>query len=190
MERYDAMTDVKKNERYVPMKNYVIAVVVVIGIILITWYGFAWYKVIKENKVSTSYLISEKVISNEINGLEEISDVFSEVPNSYYVYISYTGSEEIFAMEKELSSLIKDYNLNDKFYYFNVTSLKDNDNYLDSINEAFNLEDNKITSIPTIIYFNEGKAVNIIKKENNVLMNAGDFQKMLDVSNIAKNKDR
>ncbi|HAB66994.1 MAG TPA: hypothetical protein DCE23_06460 [Firmicutes bacterium] len=180
------MTNVKKNERYIPTKNYVIAAVIVIGIILLTWYGFSWYKIIKENKVSTSYLISEKIISNELNGLEEVADVFSEVPNSYYVYISYTGDEEIYKMEEELSSLIKDYHLADNFYFFNVSSFKDDKDCIDKINEVFNLEDNKVTSIPTIIYFKDGKASNIIKNEGRGIMSVGEFQKMLDINGVTK----
>lgn len=180
------MAEVKKNERYVPMKNYFIAVIVVVGIILLTWYGFAWYKVIKESKVATSYLVSEKIISNEINGLEEVADVFSEVPNSYYVYISYTGNEEIYEMERDISSLIKDYNLSDHFYYFNITSFKDDTNYLEEINEVFKLEDKKVENVPTIIYFKEGKAVNIINSEDKGIMNVGDFQKMLDINGASK----
>lgn len=180
------MTNVKTNERYVPMKNYIIAGVVVVGIILLTWYGFSWYKIIKEGKVATSYLVSERVISNELNGLDEVADVFSEVPNSYYVYISYTGSEEIYKMEEELSSLIKDYNLADVFYYFNINSFKDDEDYIEKINEAFGLKDNKISNVPTIIYFKEGKAVNIIKNESKNIMNVGDFQKMLDVNGATK----
>ena len=54
---YDAMTNVKKNERYIPLKNYVLAAVVVVVMILLTLYGFAWYNVLKENRVSTSYLV-------------------------------------------------------------------------------------------------------------------------------------
>ena len=52
-----------RNERVIPIKNYLISVLIIIGAILLTFYGFEWYKVIKEHKVSTSYLIKEKVIS-------------------------------------------------------------------------------------------------------------------------------
>ena len=49
------MADIKKNERFVPTKNYVIAVFIVVAMILLTWYAFEWYNVYKENKVSISY---------------------------------------------------------------------------------------------------------------------------------------
>ena len=96
------MADIKKNERFVPTKNYVIAVFIVVAMILLTWYAFEWYNVYKENKVSISYLMKNKILSKEINDLDEVNDVFSEAPDSYFIYVSYTGDENIYEMEKDL----------------------------------------------------------------------------------------
>ena len=180
------MTEVKKNERFIPIKNYVISVVIILAAILLTFYGFEWYKVIKENKVSTSYLIKEKVISQEIQDLDEIESIFSEVPKTYYVYVSYTGDENIYNMEKSLAKIINNYSLNDNFYYLNVTSIKDEEDYISKINYALNLTEIKITQVPTIIYYNDGEAVYIIQKDKDIMMQAGDFQKLLDINDIEK----
>lgn len=180
------MSNIKKNERYIPIKNYVLAAVIVVVIVLLTWYGFSWYNVIQENKVSKSYLVKEKVISNEIKSLKEVNDIFSEAPSSYYIYISYTGSEEVYNMEKDLKKIISEYNLNNSIYYLNVTSIKDEDDYINQINKALSLAEVKVTNVPTIIYYKEGKAVDIISREDDNIMNVGDFQKLLDVNNIEK----
>lgn len=179
------MTNIK-NERYIPIKNYILAVVIVIVVCLLTWYAFAWYNVLQENKVSTSYLVEEKVISNEINDLNAVESTFLEVPDTYFVYVSYTGSESIYNMEKDLKDVIKEYNLSDIFYYLNVTSIKDEDNYVDKVNEALGLEDRKISTIPTILYYKDGKLVDMISREDDNIMNVGDFQKLLDVNNVTK----
>jgi hypothetical protein len=183
---YDAMTGVKKNERYIPIKNYVLAAVIVVVMILLTIYGFAWYRVLKENKVSTSYLVKEKIISNEIKGLDEVNDVFSEAPAKYYLYISYTGSEEIYNMEKDLKKVINSYGLNDLFYFLNVTEIKNEKDYIDSINETLSLKDQKIKQIPTIIYFNDGEVVDIVERYDNNIMNVGDFEKLLEINKVTK----
>ena len=180
------MAEAKKNERFIPTKNYIITAIIIIGAILLTFYGFEWYKVIKEHKVSTSYLIKEKVISKEITELDEVDSIFSEVPKSYYVYVSYTGNEEIYNMEKDLEKLINEYDLNDKFYFLNVTSIKDDKDLTDKINKTLKLEGKKITSIPTIIYYVEGEPAYIITKEGNGIMQAGDFQKLLDINYVKK----
>ena len=123
------MTNIKKNERFIPLKNYIIAIGLVVVIIALTWYGFAWYKIKEEQKVSESYLAKEKVIFKELD-LDEVSAVFSEPPAEYFIYVSYTGDKEIYNMEKELKSLIQEYNLNENMYFLNVTSTKKEDNYI------------------------------------------------------------
>lgn len=173
------MTNIKDNERFVPMKNYVIAIGIVVVIIALTWYAFAWYKVVKENKLSTSYLVKEKIISKEIKDIDEVNNVFSEVPNDYFVYISYTGSKKIYDMERQISDLISSYNLDDNFYYWNVTSIKDESDTIEKINNTLNLTDLKVEQIPTIIYFKDRKAVDIINRDDDNIMDSGDFQKCL-----------
>ncbi len=174
------MSKVTKNERFIPIKNYVIAFGIVVAAVLLTIYGFAWYNVLKEGKVSQSYLVKEKVISNEIQSLDEVEAIFAEVPDEYFIYISYTGSEEIYNMEKELKKVINKYELNDQIYYLNVTEIKEKDDYIDKINKSLNLEE-KVTQVPTIIYIKEGKVVDIIKRSDDNMMNVGDFQKLLDI---------
>ena len=179
------MSKVTKNERFIPIKNYVIAFGIVVAAVLLTIYGFAWYNVLKEGKVSQSYLVKEKVISNEIQSLDEVEAIFAEVPDEYFIYISYTGSEEIYNMEKELKKVINKYELNDQIYYLNVTEIKEKDDYIDKINKSLNLEE-KVTQVPTIIYIKEGKVVDIIKRSDDNMMNVGDFQKLLDISYVTE----
>jgi len=171
-----------KNERLIPIKNYFIAGGVIIAVILLTWYGLAWYKVYKENKVQESYLMKESVISKEITDLEEIADVFSEVSDEYFVYVSYTGDEDVYNMEKSLAKVIKKYDISEDFYYLNVTSIKDEENYIDKVNSALKLKDVKIVQVPTIIYFKDGEVLKdgIITRKDNNMMTADDFKILLD----------
>lgn len=180
------MTKIKKNEKFIPVKNYILAAIIVVVIIGLTWYGFAWYNVLKENKVSTSYLVKEKYISNEIADLNEIGDIFTEAPDSYFVYISYTGDEQVYNMEKSIKDLIKEYNLSEQIYYLNVTSIKDEDSYLDKINETLNLTDRKVVKVPSILYFYEGKLVEMTDTKSDGLMTKSDFQKLIEIVNIKK----
>ena len=170
----------------VSTRNYFIAIIIIFFAIGITWYGFKLYNFAKEKRVSSSYLINEKILTNEIKNIDEVIDVFSEPPTSYFIYISYVGDENIYKMEKELSSLIKEYNLEEKMYYLNVTDIKDEDNALEQINSALGLNDKKVTQIPTIIYYKDGIAVDIIKRQDNNIMTSGDLKKLLDVNRISK----
>ena len=107
------------------------------------------------------------------------------MPDEYFVYVSYTGSEEIYNMEKDLKKVINKYELNDQFYYLNLTTIKDKENYIDDLNKSLNLEQ-KVKQVPTIIYVKEGKVVDIIDRSDNNMMNVGDFQKLLDIYYVTK----
>ncbi len=183
------MTSIKKNERFIPIKNYVLAGVIVVVVILLAWYAFAWYKVVRDDRLSTSYLVNEKVISKELN-LEEVSSVFAEPLSDYFIYVSYTGSEDIYKMEKDIEDVIRDYGLNDKLYYLNVSGVKDDEEYVkmvnDSLSEVLDMNGKEISSIPTIIYCSEGKVVDVVSRLDKNIMNVGDFQKLLDRNNIEK----
>ena len=183
------MTSIKKNERFVPIKNYVLAGVIVVVVVLLAWYAFAWYKVVNENRISTSYLVREKVISKVIN-LSEVSSVFAEPLNDYFIYVSYTGSEDIYDMEKDIKDLISDYGIGDNLYYLDVTDIKDKDDYIKEINdtlgEVIDMNDKEVSSVPTIIYCKDGKAVDIINRLDNNIMSRWDFEQILDRNNIEK----
>lgn len=180
------MTKIKKNETFIPVKNYILAAVIVVVIIGLTWYAFAWYNVVQENKVSTSYLVQEKIISKEITDLNEVSNIFAEAPDSYFIYISYTGDEQIYNMEKSIKSIIKSYNLSDNMYYLNVTSIKDEKGYMDKINKTLGLTDRKVVKVPTILYFEDGKLVEMTDAKSDLLMTRSDFQKLIILSGIEK----
>ena len=186
MKGYDVMATVKKNERFVPIRNYVIVFFVIVGVIALVWYAFCWHKVIKENRLSTSYLIKSKTVSNEIQGLDGLNDVLLEPPDSYFLYISYTGNESVYNMEKELAVLINQYKIGDAFYFLNITEIKDDKNLVDKVNEALELDTKKVKQVPTIIYYVDGKVVDLVVKEDNNIMDIGDFQKLLDRNKIEK----
>ena len=87
-------------------------------------------------------------------------------------------------MEKTLKNEIVKYNLIDNMYYLNVTDIKNKENYIDEVNKALNLEDRKITKVPTILYFYEGALVGMTDPKGEALMTVSDFQKLLEISDI------
>ena len=53
------------------------------------------------------------------------------------------------------------------------------DNYLTRLNNAF--ETDKITKVPTILYYKDGKIIDVVRRNDNNIINASDFQKVLDI---------
>ena len=177
-----------KNDRYIPVKNYIIAGLIVVGSILLVLYGFSWYRAYQKHLYSKSYLVKNSIITKEIKSKTEFDNVLKESGNEYFVLISYTGSKDTYKLEKDLKKVITDYNIEDYFYYYNVTDLKKDKNYIDEINNSLKEFDVKIKNVPTIIYVNNNAITKsgIINRDDKNMMTAGDFQKLLDLNQIEK----
>ena len=101
----------KAVEKKINSKNYVVVAVIFLILILGSLYLYKWYDVYTEEQVSTSYLMKTKTLVYEVKDLSEIEAVFSETPNEYFVYVSYTGSEDVYNLEEELKPIIEEYKL-------------------------------------------------------------------------------
>ena len=133
----------------------------------------------EEKKLSTSYLLSSGTISLEIKNLDEVNQILSEPPTEYFVLITYTGNEDTYDLETGIKPIIDDYKLSDSFYYLNIESIMDSDNYLTRLNNAFNTSE--ITTVPIILYYRDGQLVDTVTRDDDNVINAGDFQKLLDI---------
>ena len=178
----------KNEKRKISLRNYIISIIIFIGVILLTFYIFRWYQVFNNEKITHSYLISSHVISNEINSIDELEDIFSEAPDEYFLYISYTNDKNIYDMEVDLKKVIKKYDLQDKFYYLNIDDIKNNESMLSDLNSALGLNKEKIKNVPSILYFKDHKLVDggIIQKDNNSILQASDLEQFLEEMEIEK----
>ncbi len=181
-----------KKMKEIPLKNYLIAGIILVLLVLITNYFFNWYKLSQEERVANSYLITEKVLTYELNDIEELTTTLNaaELPNEYFVLISYTKTEETYELEKDLAPVIEDYNLNDKMYYVNVTDYKNEPNFLSDLNQAFGFTESIIKTIPTILFFEEGELAidGMVIREDEHMINSGDFVKILDIHGYYSNQ--
>ena len=110
-----------------------------------------------------SYLISSDTIYLVVNNINEIKNVFLEAPNYYFVYISSLCNENAYNLEKELKPLIDEYQLQNNFYFLDVTNFKDSNlDYKNDIALALDIDQNIISDIPVILYFKDGKLLNDI----------------------------
>ena len=87
-----------------------------------------------------------------------------------FLVISYMGDEDIYENEKALKLVFRKYELLDNIIYFNVTEAMEEDSFYDDLNKTLKLEDNnKVTAVPTIIYFKEGTVKSVIKSKNGII---------------------
>lgn len=173
------VTTPKVVEKQIAPKNYLYAFLILVGGILLTLYIFEWYNVKKEERLSTSYLISSNTIESSVTDLNSLEQVRQETPSDYFIYLSYTGDENVYNLEKNLKKIIDNYKLNDTFYLVDLTELKEKDNdYLKTIANSIGIE--KLNNLPAIIYVRDGKIVSTLDGINEVKLSADHFQKLLE----------
>ena len=115
-----------------------------------------------------------------MNDINEISSVLSETPNYYFLYISYTGDEDVYNLEEELKPLIDEYQLQNNFYFLNVTDFKDtNTDYKEDIAEALEIDADIITDVPIILYFKDGELAS-----TDGIHTASEFEDLLETQDI------
>lgn len=173
--------------KYVPFRNYAIALIIASLAVLFSLYSFSWYKIYQEEQTRESYLVTSNTISMQIEDIKNLKTVLSEAPSNYFIYISYLHDTDILNLEKKLKKVIDEYGINDIVYYVNATKIKRDNDYLSKLNQNLNLKENTIKSIPCIIYVNNGeiKEENIIQNPK-ILINATDLENLIKKNNIDK----
>ena len=161
--------------------NYFYALLILVGCVLLVLYIFKWYDVKQEEKLMNSYLITSNTIQNNVEDLNSLNLIRQEAPSSYFIYLSYHGDEKVYELEKKLKPIIDKYDLNDLFYYVDLTKLKEEDGYLDKVNDALDVKD--IENIPAIIYVNEGKInkKDILDGTSDSILSVNDLEDLLEL---------
>lgn len=136
--------------RQIPKKNYIIFLLMLVGVVLVTFLGVRVYNNnIKPSSVLYKYL---KTIKGD-----ELNLYLSENPSTV-IYISdkYDVSKE--DLEKELKNKIIDLNLYDNFIYLDKDEL--NKDFINEFNKQ-NKTSITIDKLPTLIIFNDNEVESV-----------------------------
>ena len=160
-----------------PFKHYIYFIVGIIIVLLVIWYILSWRDVIQKDRLEKSYLITTNTISLELKDGKEAISVLQETPSNYFVFISYTGDEKEYNLEKQLKKIIDNHNIADKFYYLNITDNIESNNLMSYLNKTFNTD--LISSIPCILYYEDGTLNTVIQNPTEIF-DANEFEKLLE----------
>jgi len=148
-----------KNDTINSRHKWLICILTIVAIICLILYFSKWHQVKTEEKYLQSYLITSKTINYELIDISEI-DALIESPGEYLFYISYTEDKKIYDFEKNIKPIIDKYNLNDSFYFLNITKIKNkNKNYQQEIASKLNIDQKELHEIPVILYFKDQKLI-------------------------------
>lgn len=171
----------KEKKREVPLKNYIIGVLIIISVILVTWYAKKTYEISMQNKLSQSVL--SRVVG-EIK-YDETDSVLLEKSSNYFIYISYANDKKTYNLEKKIKSLISKYEIQDNFYYLNVTDEMENDNFIEKLNNKLDSNIGSANSLPVIMYYENDSLRSYLSSYNN-LFTIKDFENMLIINGYMK----
>ena len=179
----------RKSSQEISFKNYFYAFIVLVGGIFFVLFSFKWFQAKNQERLNTSYLITSNTLVNNIANLEEFKHISQELPSSYFIYLGYTGDENVYNLEKEIKPLIDRYNLNDILYYIDVTDLKNKDkDYINTIKNDLNI--NNLEKVPAIIYVVDGEILesNVLDGVKNTNLKAEDLEQLLLIYDFEESK--
>lgn len=173
-------TKKKKSTRKIPFRNYVLTLLMFIGVVLVSLYIYKWYEIKKYERLSRSYLVEKNVITNKINTLEELDAVLKEAPSNLILYITYRNDLDVYNVERKITKTLKKYNIQDMIYLFDITDLMNNDNhFIDKLNKKLDIN---VTKFPVYIYYEDS----VISSYKNI-ENKKDLINLFEKYNIEKN---
>ena len=167
------------NNKNIPKKNYLIMIVMIIVVVFFTFLIFSIIGSIKNKKINSGYI--NKYVS-ELQ-YSELDTYLVEPANNTFIYLTYTGNEDIYNLETKLKKLINSYELESNFIYVDLTDEINNNDYINEINNKVK-SDKKIKALPVILYYKDGVLIDIVEG-NDGIFNVGDFQQLLDKYEIA-----
>lgn len=145
----------KKN---IPLKNYIVAIVIVLLVVLGSLYACSWYKTIKE------YNLNKSIISDTVNKIElETLESYITDNSNFIMYLSDSSDEEIKNFEKKFKRYIKNNSLNNEIIYLDIKDY-DNDLVVETLltYKSKNLKNLKNISFPNVLIFENGEIEDIL----------------------------
>ncbi len=168
----------KKNEPATLKLNKFAIITLALSAILVILVLCKTTKLMDFKDLSKSYLIKNKIVKNT---LEQNNIANASNKSMAFVLVTSLNNEEEYKLEKDLKKVIEKNNIKDNFYIYIVT-----DETKEQLSNLFQIDDIKT---PTILYYKNGSLVDYVKRNDEKMMEAADFAKLLDIYEIAIEED-
>ena len=157
----------KHNEKFrdVPAKNYFVVFVVSILVIVLVLYIRSFYLSYQSTKINNSVFYDKSI--NQMN-TDDLDFALEEI-NEAILYVGYFDYPKVYNMEKKLYKLLEKKELIDEVIYWNITDIKDNNEYIKKLKNKYPVVADKINTAPLIIYIKDGEALDVIDSSNGLI---------------------
>lgn len=164
----------EKNSERIPIKNYIIVIIMFAVSILIVVGLRGWYRNYKKYRL-TIPVISGKIQEIKLN---EFDSYITSHENAF-IYIGTASNRNCRDIEEDLVFLLKKRNIKNDTVYINMTDMKENE--LTKILKKYEFVGN--VNYPMFIMINDKKVVAAVKREGSKLT-IGDITQLLDEHEI------
>lgn len=147
----EGMIEMNKEMKNIPLKNYIILGVVLIGTLLLLYYFYMWVDIYKESKINIP--IMDKYM--DLLNYNELDNYLVENPNTI-MYVSILDNEEIREFEKKFKDEFKEKHVNNKLLYLNITPVLNDKEIMSELNSKYYVNNLSITDVPCIVVFSSG----------------------------------
>ncbi len=173
-------------EKHISFTNCIIAAIIVVWILILLAVGFQLYGKYQEKLYDEGYFNHEKIDIKTLS-LEDLhSEINGTSTDTMFILFNQIGEEENYILEKDLYQIMQDYNIQDNFYYVDVTN--EYGKYNCSMDCVLNqlLETSMISNVPAIVYVEDHRIIDVAQREDQKVLEAADFVKLLDIYEFEK----
>lgn len=164
----------KDEKRVIPNKNYLIVAMIFVITIGLMFFLRNWY---------ISYQDYENTIPVLSGVISEVK--YTEVDNylidnpSVVMYMGDAKDSDCREIELELKELVENRHIKDKVIYYNITDVKNKNLLLKEFNSKYTIN-NKISSYPVVMIFEDGKIVDYRSKTASKNLTISDINRLFN----------
>lgn len=167
----------KEQKKSIPLKNYIIVVVMFLSVMLVVFGLRSWYRTYKKYQL-TIPVINGKLSEVKLNELKD----YITAHDDFYMYVGTASNEKCRELEKKLVKLLSKKNIKNETVYLNMTN-NDSDTLQKVLSEE--LEYNEKNEYPVFIIINNNKVLGVASDNKNN-MGIDSIEKLLDEFEIGK----
>lgn len=167
----------KKENKKIPLSNYIIVILVVITVVFVSFLFRNWY--ISSVNYELNIPIITGTLKREIN-TDEVYNYIRENENTI-LYIGAANNEECRSFEKEFNQIISNRYLEDTITYLNITKVKNKSKFIKEFNKFY---DTSLMGYPSLVIFEEGEVKATLTVKTGKSLNVDEAIKFLDDNNV------
>lgn len=165
---------VKRNDRQIPSKNYVIVLILFIISIILVLVLANWYKSYKDYQLTIPVING---VINEINDKEV--DNFLLENRDTMIYIGISNDDNCRKLEEDLKIIIEKNDLQNDIVYLNLSNIDKIDDFIEKFNDKY-ADDKRIEKYPSFIIFKNSKIVDAVSKTKKQDLYIDDVEQLLE----------